>query len=91
VTIELVKVLRVEARPGHILHVVFTNGDEGDADFSWILQSDWPVVEPLKQPEFFRQAFVSFGVPAWPNGFDVDAIKLHRDMHEQGRLRKPAA
>ena len=89
--IELIKVAHVEARPGHMLYVVFTNGEEGEADFSWILESDWPVVEPLKDPEFFDKAFVSFGVPAWPNGFDVDAIKLHGDMREQGRLRKPAA
>lgn len=32
-----------------------------------------------------QQAFVSFGVPTCPNGFDVDAINLHRDLQGQGR------
>lgn len=89
--IEIVKVARLEARSDHVLHVVFTNGDEGEADFSWILERDWPVVQPLKDPEFFQKVFISFGVPTWPNGFDVDAINLHRELQEQGRLRRSAA
>jgi hypothetical protein len=89
--IELVKVVKVKPRSSHVLHVVFSNGDEGDADFSWVLEKDWPMTEPLKDPAFFRKAFISFGVPTWPNGFDVDAINLHREMAEKGRLKKIAA
>jgi hypothetical protein len=89
--IELIKVSKIEPRSGHVLHVVFSNGDEGDADFSWLLEKDWPMVDPLRDSEFFSKAFVSFGVPTWPNGFDVDAINLHRQMSEQGGLKKRAA
>lgn len=88
---ELVKVARLEGRPGHVLHVVFTSGEEGEADFSWVADSDWPMVQPLKDEAFFRKVFVSFGVPTWPNGFDVDAINLHREMKEKGLLRGSAA
>ena len=35
------------------------------------------MVEPLRDPAMFGRAFVSFGVPSWPNGFDLDAINLH--------------
>ena len=38
------------------------------------------MVEPLRDPAMFRRAFLSFGVPTWPNGFDLDAINLHTEM-----------
>ena len=31
------------------------------------------------------------GVPTWPNGFDLDAIKLHMDMAEAGELKRDAS
>jgi hypothetical protein len=49
------------------------------------------MVGPLADEAFFSRVFLSNGVPTWPNGFDVDAINLHREMAEQGRLRKTAA
>jgi hypothetical protein len=45
----------------------------------------------LRDPELFRRVFISFGVPTWLNGFDVDAINLHRQMKEHGRLQQSAA
>jgi hypothetical protein len=47
------------------------------------------MVEPLRDPEFFARAFVEMGVPTWPNGFDIDAIKLHMDMSEANFAATP--
>lgn len=44
------------------------------------------MVEPLKDPRFFKRVFISLGVLAWPNGFDLDAIQLHREMAAAGEL-----
>jgi hypothetical protein len=44
------------------------------------------MVEPLKDTAFFSRAFVQNGVPAWPNGFDIDAIALHREMKANRQL-----
>jgi hypothetical protein len=49
-----------------------------------------PMVEPLRDEAFFRRVFIEFGVLAWPNGFDIDAIALHRDMKKLGLLAKAA-
>jgi hypothetical protein len=49
------------------------------------------MVEPLREPAMFRRAFLSFGAPAWPNGFDLDPINLHTEMEERGLLRRSAA
>jgi Protein of unknown function (DUF2442) len=45
------------------------------------------MIEPLKDPEYFRRVFVENGTMTWPNGYDWDPIALHDDMKEAGELR----
>jgi hypothetical protein len=88
--IEMVKIVELKALDGHRLFVRFSDGDEGVADLRWMLEEAGPMLQPLKDPQFFRQAFISCGVPAWPNGYDIDAINLHLRMREAGELKRPA-
>jgi hypothetical protein len=88
--IEIVKVIAVSPRQGHELTVGFSDGTVGVIDFSAILDEGGPMVEPLRDAAFFRRVFIEFGVLAWPNGFDIDSIALHRDMQERGLLTKAA-
>jgi hypothetical protein len=88
---EIIKVVSARAVSDTALHILFSNGSEGVRDFSDVLAEGGPMVEPLKEPAFFRRVFVSYGVPSWPNGFDVDAIALHDEMRDQGLLRKAEA
>jgi hypothetical protein len=89
--IELVKVSQVKALDGCRLWVRFSNGREGVRDFSDVLAEGGPMVEPLRNPALFQRVFVECGVPAWPNGFDLDAIALYREMDEAGLLTAKAA
>lgn len=89
--IEIVKIVEVKPLGGHSVFVRFSNGDEGISDFSWLGAATGAMVEPLADEEFFSRVFLSNGVLTWPNGFDVDSIALHREMAEQGRLRRTAA
>lgn len=84
--IELVKVEKIEALSGYRLRLFFSNGRQGIHDFADLVQSSGPMIEPLKDATLFQKAFVSFGVPTWPNGFDVDAIALYREMDAAGEL-----
>jgi hypothetical protein len=45
----------------------------------------------LRDQVVFDKVFISFGVPSWPNGFDVDAINLQMEIREQGGLGHAAA
>lgn len=89
--IELVDVISLDPLDGYRLFIQFSDGSEGVADLSTIIAEGGYMVEPLRDPELFKRAFISFGVPSWPNGFDIDAINLHRQMKEEGRLNRPAA
>jgi len=89
--IELVEVTEVKALSGHRLWLRFSDGSEGEFGFAPILGKGGSMVSALKDPAMFEKVYISFGVPTWPNGFDLDAINLHRQLREQGLLKRPAA
>ena len=89
--IELIKVVEAKPLDSTRLWLRFSNGSEGVRNLADVLAEGGVMVEPLRDPALFRRVFVECGVPTWPNGFDLDAIALHREMQEQGLLSRPAA
>ena len=87
--ITLVKAVQLRALAGHRLWVRFSDGSEGVRSFADIIAEGGVMVEPLRDQAFFEQAFIAFGVPTWPNGFDVDAINLRVDIENNGGLSRP--
>ena len=54
------------------LQVTFADGFSAFVDLKrHIRNSDWPILRPLKKPEFFRRVRVGNGSIVWPNGYDV--------------------
>jgi len=88
---ELVDVIRVEPHGGYRLGVVFSDGTEGERDFSDLIAAGGEMVEPLRDPVFFNRVFLDDGILTWPNGFDLNSIALHMEMKERGLLRRTAA
>ena len=86
----LTNVIRVEPRRLSALFE-FSDGTEGERDFSELVKSDGPMVQPLKDPLYFARVFVDFGAPTWPNGFDVAPDALYEDMREAGQLSRSEA
>jgi Protein of unknown function (DUF2442) len=88
--IDIVKITAVAPLTNHELTVTFSDGSSGVFDFTSLVADGGPMVEPLRDEAFFRRVFIEFGVLAWPNGFDIDAIALHRDMKKLGLLARAA-
>lgn len=89
--IKMVKVIALKPLGEHRLWIQFSDGCEGVRDFADIVAGQGPMTQPLRDPGFFAKVFISFGVPSWPNGFDVDAIALHAEMDKAGLLTKTQA
>ncbi len=89
--INIVHVTKVDVLGNFRLRVEFSDGSAGIHNFHAILSEAGPMVEPLRSPELFDRVFISMGVLAWPNGFDLDAIQLHREMKNAGELVATAA
>ncbi len=87
----MIEVTRVEDVSDDKLRVAFSDGSVGEWDFADLLKRSGSMVQPLKDPGFFARAFVEMGAVTWPNGYDVDPIKLYDDMLAAGALSRKAA
>jgi len=59
--IKMVKVIALKPMGGHRLWVKFSDNSEGIRDFGDVIAEGGPMVEPLRAPQFFAKAFISFG------------------------------
>lgn len=88
---DIVKVVGVRPLGGYRLHLVFSNGSEGERDFADVIAEGGLMVEPLAEERMFARVFLEFGTLAWPSGLDLDSIALHDELAEAGLLRRKAA
>jgi hypothetical protein len=89
--ITIVKVVSAKALDETRLWLAFSDGTEGVRDCADILDEGGAMVEPLRDPALFSRVFVEFGVPTWPNGYDLDAVRLHQELADAGLLTQSAA
>ena len=87
----LVDVLRLRALGGYRLWVRFSDGNEGVHDFSTMMDEAGPMLEPLRDEDYFKRVFVEMGAPTWPNGYDVAPDWLRREMAAAGELTQVTA
>jgi Protein of unknown function (DUF2442) len=87
----LTKVTRLDKLGGFRLRVRFNDGREGVHDFTATVNEPGPMLEPLRDEGYFARVFLEFGVPTWPNGFDIAAEWLRREMEAAGELTPVAA
>ena len=65
-------VIKAKALAAFKLHVTFADGFSATVNLKdHVLQSDWPIVQPLKKASFFRQVRIKNGSVVWPNDYDV--------------------
>ena len=82
----LTKVTRLERQGNFRLRVRFNDGSEGVHDFTALVREQGPMLEPLRNDEYFGRVFLEFGAPTWPNGFDIAPEWLRREMAAAGEL-----
>jgi hypothetical protein len=82
----MTKVTRLERLGGFRMRVRFNHGSEGVHDFSAMVDEPGPMPEPLRDEAYFARAFLEFGAPTWPNGFDIGPQRLRREMEAAGEV-----
>jgi hypothetical protein len=88
----MMKIISIEPRGGYHLYLRFSDGSEGERDFSALVAETGSLVAPLRDPAYFARAFTEDGSGlAWPNGLDLDAEALYEEMKAAGQLRVTAA
>ncbi|HET9032747.1 MAG TPA: DUF2442 domain-containing protein [Dokdonella sp.] len=84
----IIKLIAVESKGAYKLRLRFSDGAWGVYDFSRDVEASTPMTEPLRDTEFFGRHFIELGALAWPNGFDLSAEALHRQLKAAGELRR---
>jgi hypothetical protein len=87
----MIKVSNVQWIGGHRLRLRFSDGTTGEHDFSPLLAESGPMLEPLRDPEFFRSVFLEDGAPTWPNGYDMAPRWVQMELEAAGELHSDAA
>ena len=65
-------------------------GASGIHDCTALVNETGPVVEPLRDPDYFARVFLDYGAPTWPNSFDMCPDSLRMNMEQAGELVPPA-
>lgn len=80
------KTKSIKCHDNYILEVEFVDGTKGLVSLEHILWGE--VFEPLKDPEYFKKAFIDdFGVITWPNGADLAPDAMYLRI-KNSRLKK---
>ncbi len=87
----LTKVVELEIVGPTRLSVHFNTGERGQHDCAGLLARSGSLIAPLRDPDYFARAFLDFGAPTWPNGFDMSPEWLRREMLAAGELTASAA
>jgi hypothetical protein len=87
----MIKVSKIKWLGDHRLRFRFTDDSAGEHDFAVLVNEPGPMVEPLRDVDYFKRVFLAFGAPTWPNGFDIAPEWLRREMEAAGALTRVAA
>lgn len=87
----MLRVTQAEPLKDCVLRVTFNDGVVRDVDCSFLLRGT--LGEPLRDPEYFRQARVDeeSRTVVWPNGLDPAPELLHADDPPAAALASPSS
>lgn len=70
----------------------FSDGTEAVWSAEHLIERNTVLTAPLADLAFFSKAFIDGGQGlAWPNGLELSAEALHRELGDAGRLVRRAA
>ena len=67
----MIKIVAADVLNDHEIRLRFSDDSGGVVDFTSFLSAGTAMTEPLRDPTFFRRAFLEMGALAWPNGLDL--------------------
>ena len=69
------KMIDIKAKDDFTLECLMENGEHYIYDMSFLKEykGGGPLIEELKDINYFKKVFLDYGHPTWPNGYDVDS------------------
>lgn len=75
----MINAIKVQATDDFTITVDLEDGRTLRLDMNFIKNEQGHVIEPLKQIEEFKKAFIKNGIITWPTGYDIDPYFLETE------------
>lgn len=82
----MIKIVKAEHLQHYQLRLFFSDGTQGDYDFSALLATDTVLTQPLKNEAAFKAYFIELGALCWRNGLEFNPAALHQNLRSDGKL-----
>ena len=82
----MIKLIEVHYQGEFQVSLRFSDGKQGVFDGRELLKRNGPLLEPLRDEEYFKRVFIDAGAMSWPNGMELSPARLH----ETSRALTPA-
>lgn len=86
----MIKLIRATPAAGKCLSLVFSDGSSGEFDLSPLIARNTVLTAALADERFRHGCFLELGALCWPNGLELSAASLHRQLELAGELRAGA-
>lgn len=88
----MINLVNIEIDGADRLTLVFSDGSSGSWSGASLIARNTELTAPLADPAYFARAFIEGGAGlAWPNGLELSAAALHRELGDAGLLARKAA
>ena len=75
----MIKVLKVATEESFVLICELSDGCSYRYDMSSIQKENGEMISSLKDPSFFKKAYIDSGALSWPNGYEIYATTVIRE------------
>ncbi len=82
----MINLIKIEALKKHELKLTFSDNSWGILDFSYVLDAQTVLTNPLKEKKYFDSCFIEFGALCWKNGLEFSAESLYHKLKNQDKL-----
>ncbi|MEW5782786.1 MAG: DUF2442 domain-containing protein [Pseudomonadota bacterium] len=77
----MIKILTARYLGDFKIMLAFSDGVEGEFDAHALLSRQGPLLEALRDENYFRRFFVDAGALCWPNGLELSPARLRASIH----------
>lgn len=85
------KIVAIKSIRPYTLRVQFSDGATGSHDFTPMVEEGGPMLDEMRNPDYFARVFLRFGAPTWPNGFDMCPDWVRMELERAGTLNSEHA
>ncbi len=73
----MIKLIKARYDRDFRIALTFSDGRQGVFDARALLQRQGPLLEPLREQDYFRRLFIDAGALCWPNGLELSPARLY--------------